>query len=114
MILSHLPHLFCSQEEKQYVDQDGLPHFQQLIDGVEQVEEALFKNENVNTLKLFKTLNAVATLLLPHIQNERARQIHSGVVDDVNKLIADADANKLGKDDMYNFIRKTYKSISGL
>lgn len=102
------------EKERQYIAKEGLSHQQQLYDGVKDVEEALIKNEHVNTLKLFKILNAAATKLLPYIQNEHARRIHSEIVDDVNKLIADGAANKLGKDDMHDFIRKAYKSISAL
>lgn len=102
------------EKEKQYISKDGLQHHQQLVDGVEKVEKALIANEHVNTLKLFKILNAVASQLLPYIQNEKARKIHAEVVEDVKKLIDDSAANKLGPNDMHNFIRKTFKGVSAL
>lgn len=100
------------EKERQYVDQEGLPHHQKLVDALKQVEEVLIANEHTNTIKLFKELTGYGSQLLPHIQNETARRIHSELINDVKKLIADAEANKLGKDDMYNFIRKAYRSVS--
>lgn len=125
-ILNNFHFLFCFsvaavdgwrkflEKERRYIAKAGLPHHKKLVDEVKQVEEALIKHEDVNTLKLFKILNAVSTQLLPYIQNEKARRIHSGLVDDVNKLIASSEAHKLGKEDLHNFIRKAYKSISAL
>lgn len=100
------------EKERQYVDKPGLPHHKKLVDATKAVEEILIKNEHPNTLKLFEELIGYGAQLLPHIKNERAHQIHSEIIDDIRKLIADHAANKLGKDDMHNFIRKTYKSIS--
>lgn len=102
------------EREKKFIGNEGLPLHQQLVDGMVKVEEALIINEDVNTLKLFKILNAAAAKLLPHIQNERIRRVRSEIVDDVNKLVADGAANKLGKDDIHNFIRKAYKAFSDL
>lgn len=102
------------EKERQYVHKDGLRYYQKLVDGVENVEKVLIANEHVNTLKLFKILNAEAIQLLPYIQNEKARKIHSEIVEDVKKLINDSDSNKLGPNDMHNFIRKTFKSVSAL
>lgn len=100
------------EKEKQYISKDGLPYHQKLLDGVEQVEKALIANENVNTIKLFKILNAEAIKLLPYIQNEKARKIHLEIIEDVKKLISDSESNKLGPNDLHNFVRKTYKNIS--
>lgn len=100
------------EKEQQYVDAPGLPHHKKLLDATKQVEEILIKNDQANTLKLFDELVGYAEQLLPHIKNELAKKIHSEIVADAKKLIADGAANKLGKDDLYNFIRKAYKGVS--
>lgn len=89
-----------------------MPHYQKLVNGLKQLEETLIKNEDANTLKLFNSINHIVIQLLPHIQNEAARRIHSGFIVDTDKLLADSAAHKLGKNDIHNFLRKAYKSIS--
>lgn len=100
------------QREGIFVSHEGQPMHQKLLDGVVYLEKALIEDKDVKTLKLFDKLDAVATQLLPYIQNERMRRIHSEVIDDANKLVADEATNRLGKDDTHNFLRKTYKRIS--
>lgn len=85
------------EKERQYIAKEGLLRHQELVDGVKDVEEALIKNDHVNTLKLFKALNAIGNPLLPYIQNEEALRIHLEIIDDVNKQVADGAANKLAK-----------------
>lgn len=102
------------EKEGKYISNDGRPLHQKLVDGQGLLEKALTEDKDANTIELLKLLNAVGTQMLPHIQDEKVRQIHSVVVDDVSKLINDAAANKLGKDDIHNFIRKTYKGVSAL
>lgn len=102
------------EKQRKYIDKDGLPLFQKQVDGIPLLEKALTEDKDANTIELLKLLNAVGVPLLPHIQDEKARKIHSVIVDDTNKLITDAAANKLGKDDIHNFVKKTYAGISAL
>lgn len=102
------------EKQRKNVDKDGLPLFQKLVDGSGLLAKALTEDNDAQTIELLKLLNAVGVPLLPHIQDEKARQIHSVIVDDVAKLIADAAANKLGKDDVHNFVKRTYVGISAL
>lgn len=85
-----------------------------MLGAVEVLGKALIEDENVNTIKLLKMSNRLGVQLLPYVQNENVRRIHSDIIDDINKLSDDLASNKLGPDDVHNFIRKAYKSMSTL
>lgn len=122
--ISFLPCLFSAaavdgwrkflEKEGQYVSKEGLPYHQQLTGAVEILGKALIEDKDADTIKLLKMSNALGIQLLPHVQNEKFRRIHSEIIDGINKLSNDAESNKLGSDDVHNFIRKAYKSMSTL
>lgn len=96
------------------MSKEGLPYHQQITGAVGALEKALIEDKDTNTIKLLKMSNGIGTQLTPFIQNEKVRQVHLGIIDGINKLSDDAASNKLGPDDVHNFIRKAYKNMSTL
>lgn len=98
----------------QSVSKEGLPFYQQMTGAGVVLGNALFEDKDANTIKLLKMSNGLAVQLTPYIQNEKVRQVHLGIIDGINKLSDDAASNKLGPDDVHNFIRKACKNMSTL
>lgn len=98
--------------QEPFVDKAGLPYHQHLLDSVEKVEKALIEDHFVNFVGLLRELHPNVTNLIPYVQHDQIRKVHSQILNDLQKLFGDSSSRKTSRTEFHDFVKKACEWFS--